>query len=450
MQDRDYIGLSYGKYRDKPNHVLSVEINGSNSYYTYFVGQNVLAKDGRPGSYFAITLRINRYYADVKNIYNLLDAAYNKFILNKIIKNNGVSMSYLIEDFNQENDYLLSLEREIINYLNQFSSNTDLIALTGFPPQVRFTEEICLSDCDSNKIVQKIRTNGAVLISPHFESIATKSILKTKDEEIQRIKEDSQITINNIRAQYSETERTISILKNNLSLEQEKCNGLKISLEDSVKQITNLEKLNKSGKQLQDELKKKTDKLVKIEQILPKITATVKELSSTFNGNVLSGDNCDIIQRKSPQPRKFKVNPIISFSISFINTLLLIFIALIILLPKSCTDKKSQGLADSQNRIQSLESNLVKKEQELKKLQEYTNAIFAEAYIDIDKFTNKKTYLNKGESSKFSLLKVGSFEVDSGLTLNEKGEVKAKDKGTYQIHCVVGDKIVKSRTIEVR
>ena len=69
-QDRDYIGLSYGKYRDKPNHVLSVEINGSNSYYTYFVGQNVLAKDGRPGSYFAITLRINRYYADVKNIYN--------------------------------------------------------------------------------------------------------------------------------------------------------------------------------------------------------------------------------------------------------------------------------------------------------------------------------------------------------------------------------------------
>lgn len=451
-QDRDYIGLSYGKYKDKPNKVLSVEINGDNSYYTYFVGQNVLAKDGRAGSYFALTLRINRYYADVKNIYNLLDAAYNKYILNKILKYNGVVSSYLIEDFIQVNDYLLGLEKEIVNYLNQFSSNTDLLPLSGFPKQVKSVEEICLFDCDSGKITQLIKTSGAIMISPDYPSITLKSIMKKKDDEIQKVKEDGQNAMKEIRAEYSIAEKNITTLKKELEIEKEKADGLRKSLENSNKRVLDLEKLNRSGKQLQDELKKKNDKLGKVEQVLPKISTAVKELSSAFDGNVVRGDDYDTKPQIKPQPRKIKVNSFVSFSVSLLNTILLIFIVSMILLPKSCTDRNNQALADSQNEIQSLKSELANKKQELNKLKEFSEKIFKGARIDVEKFSNEKKYLKKGEESKISLLEIGgSFTVDPGLTITEKGLVKAgTEQGTYKIYYQVGDSVVKSREIEVK
>lgn len=450
-QDRDYIGLSYGKYKDKPNKVLSVEINGENSYYTYFVGQNVLAKDGRAGSYFALTLRINRYYADVKNIYNLLDAAYNKYILNKILIYNGIVSSYLIEDFIQVNDYLLGLEREIVNYLNQFSSNTDLLPLSGFPKQVKSVEEICLFDCDSGKITQLIKTSGAIMISPDYPSITLKSIMKKKDDEIQKVKEDGQNAMKEIRAEYSIAEKNITTLKKELEIEKEKADGLRKSLENSNKRVLDLEKLNRSGKQLQDELKKKNDKLGKVEQVLPKISTAVKELSSAFDGNVVRGDDYDTKPQIKPQP-KIKVNSFVSFSVSLLNTILLIFIVSMILLPKSCTDRNNQALADSQNEIQSLKSELANKKQELNKLQEFSKKIFANARIDVDRFSKAKKHLVKEEESKISLLEIGGlFTVDPGLTITEKGLVKAGNApGTYKIYYQVGDSVVMSREIEVK
>ena len=66
------------------------------TYYTYCRSGNITANDGRAGSYFAITLRINHYYQDIKNIYNLLDAAYNKFIVGTILKvSSGLWLIYL-------------------------------------------------------------------------------------------------------------------------------------------------------------------------------------------------------------------------------------------------------------------------------------------------------------------------------------------------------------------
>ena len=452
-EDRDFIGLYYGKYKDKPNNVLSVEINGGNSYYTYLVSRNVLANDGRSGSYFALTLRVNRYYADVKNIYNLLDAAYNKFILNKIVKDNGTSINYLIEDFNQENGYLQGLEKEIINYLNQFSSNADILPLSGFPEKVISVDELSLLDCDHNKVAQLIKTKGAVLISPNFQSIEVKAIANKKEVEKAQIKNDYQNTIKNIRVEYSEMEKSVSKLKQDLSFEREKCNGLRISLEKSNDRVSELEKLNRNGKQFQDELKRQNDKLEKVGRVIPKISEAAKELASVVSGGVTFGLK-EETSRKQANQRKFKVNSLISFAVSLLNTILLI-VVLIFLMPKSCSDKKLGWLAEDQVAIQdSLGNKLIETQKDLDELKAFSDCVLKGFHIDVSKFSKTTKHLKKGEKTKLSLLDDGKFEVEQGAGLEITGknndEMEAKNVGKFKVFYVIGDKKIASREIEVK
>lgn len=92
--DTNYIETFYGRKSNVPVQMF-VEVrrfaSSTYCYYTYFRIGNVYDNTGRAGSYFALTIRINYYYADIQNIYNLLDAAYNKFIIGSIVDvNEGV------------------------------------------------------------------------------------------------------------------------------------------------------------------------------------------------------------------------------------------------------------------------------------------------------------------------------------------------------------------------
>ena len=69
---------------------LIVEIipsNGINNYYyTYLRGKDIIGRDGRAGSsYFALTLCMNHLYTDLVNLYNVLDASFNKFIVGSVL-----------------------------------------------------------------------------------------------------------------------------------------------------------------------------------------------------------------------------------------------------------------------------------------------------------------------------------------------------------------------------
>jgi len=59
--------------------VLRVETqtfgNVTNCYYSFVKGNGVCDSNGRSGSYFALTLRMNCFYADVQNLYNILKEA---------------------------------------------------------------------------------------------------------------------------------------------------------------------------------------------------------------------------------------------------------------------------------------------------------------------------------------------------------------------------------------
>lgn len=67
------------------------------SYYTFVKGQNVMGYDNRTGSYFALTIRMDAYYADLQNMYKILSAAYEKCASGVSFKNKEKASSSLFK-----------------------------------------------------------------------------------------------------------------------------------------------------------------------------------------------------------------------------------------------------------------------------------------------------------------------------------------------------------------
>ena len=146
--DAKYIEAFYGRKSNVASQMILevMQFGGeTNAYYTYFYyNDKIQDKQNRTGGYFALTLRINYYYADVQNIYNLLEAAFNKYIIGSVLEYTaGGGCRFLVSQLNQANENFLALEKELVHYLMQFSTTISfrsvVLRVTGKTSAVRLT-----------------------------------------------------------------------------------------------------------------------------------------------------------------------------------------------------------------------------------------------------------------------------------------------------------------------
>lgn len=273
-----YIEAFYGNLMNVPS-LLLVEVRPANPegrycYYTY-IHNNILGRDGRIGTaYFALTIRMNMYYADVVNMHNILEAAYNKWIINSILQlqpdNNE---RFAITELNAKDADLKSLEKELQHYLTLFSANEDIIPL--FPIGVNKTNapaQYYLLDGTPQEIYQTIKSFGKAAISKFYpcnqltsygkkleeqmkekERIANEKIQQIQSESAQQVRnaqQDKEESIQNIKQQYANIDKQITELKKQLNIEKEngaqqknalemQCDAQKKELEHFYKLIAN-------------------------------------------------------------------------------------------------------------------------------------------------------------------------------------------------------------------
>lgn len=217
--DNNYIESFYGRKSDVSVQML-VEVkqfgSKANCYYTYLRLDNIKDSSGRAGSYFALTLRLNYYYADILNMYNLLDAAYKKFITGTILETANDGSRYLISDFAQSNKVLTDLEEEIKKYLMQFSKDSDFVPLSGFKANsMSGADSVYLLDCEGKNVANHVKANGNISVSPLYPSSREqRTIQKMKDEimvvnanakqQIVAVQQKAQTDIQNIQSQTTE------------------------------------------------------------------------------------------------------------------------------------------------------------------------------------------------------------------------------------------------------
>jgi len=225
-------------------------------YFTYLRGGNILDIDNRPGSYFALTIRINACYIDLSNIYNVLHTSYEKFILGKILTSNESSSKFLVVDFQQCDDTLKSLEKEIINYLSLFSNNNDFINLDNFATNSKIAiQNINLLECNNKNVLTYLKENGSVSVSPFHPSNQYLEYTRKKEEELEKLKSETQKQIGeekrkseqqiqSLKTEYSNADRKIADLNRQVEIEKSNTYSLKQKLESTQQEYIKNQNLN--------------------------------------------------------------------------------------------------------------------------------------------------------------------------------------------------------------
>lgn len=291
-EDRSYISSFYGPKWDAPE-VMKIDImtfgGVSYCYYSFVKGQNVYDSQGRAGSYFALTLRINAFYSDIQNLYAILKAAYDKICVGLCVQETNDSVRYLLSDFQNVDTRLKELEQRILDYISEFSVSGDIMELNGFSihgkPSMRTFN---LHECSKDVATKAIKQYGKLSISPWFlsesavqtvkrykeESIAAsqkaqqeidtqkkvsqqkieeitiqlqneiEAIKKQSSQELNQYKEKTRLQISQIQA---ENEHKIEEIKNRYVNVDLKIKSLKDSIKEKDKEISRLRQLSRPG-----------------------------------------------------------------------------------------------------------------------------------------------------------------------------------------------------------
>lgn len=185
--DQRYISSFYGPKWDVPE-VLKIDVMsfGGNTYcyYSFVKGQNVCDSQGRAGSYFALTLRINAFYSDIQNIYNILKAACDKLCVGVCLQeNNGIS-KYMLVDFQNVDLQLKDIESHLLNYISEFSVSEDIVSLSGFKLSGQMSSQnLNLHECSPKNALDCVQKSGKLMVSPwYLASSAAKTVAQYKIE----------------------------------------------------------------------------------------------------------------------------------------------------------------------------------------------------------------------------------------------------------------------------
>ncbi|MGM9851457.1 MAG: hypothetical protein ACI306_04870 [Muribaculaceae bacterium] len=235
--DKPYILAFYGLHNQlEASDQMLVEIRDAMAYYTYIYSDNKLQdKDGRPGGYLALTVRINQYYSYIQNIYHLLEAAFNSYIVGHILEPTAGGYRFMIAQFDQDNRNLSELEGELNKYLINFSSNHDFVPLAGLKSNSSSEYvKINPSDATPKKAFDIMKSTGKLSVSAKYPSAKEADIAQKKDSEIQMVKADCQ---KKITATKNES-KTIEDANKNLKKQNDNCVAKINELEATKKDLT--------------------------------------------------------------------------------------------------------------------------------------------------------------------------------------------------------------------
>lgn len=474
--DSRYLSSFYGPKWDVPE-IMKVELialgQQTYCYYTFLKGQNVCDVNGRSGSYIALTLKVNAFYADANNIYNLLKAAYEKMCVGTCVSDNGQMVKYLIPDFNDVAVQLEQIESHIISYISTFSVVSDVVSLSQLRVgQGKMLKNINLAECTSAVALASVQGSGAFLVSPYFlSSSASAKVAQYKETmlvETEKVKADCQYAVQKAEELLAATKEES---QNRIDLLQEQFEQDKNSLNKQHEQ--EIDALKKSYSQFDTERERLEmqigDYSVKLRTAQNAIEASKKE-NKLLNEQVFNlqkelqkqgiGGLCPI-SISGELKKKQKVNRKILFvSVLFVFFLMLLGGLYFGLSRSIQMSKENKELKSQVKTLEAQRKSLDRENTELKKNKNVqqqvsstsTNATEVDYSIDIKEFTRFHKYASKGE---ILTVRIKPEEIPTGKLqcdgLRVKGlKIHAIKTGTFTVNYLVDGVKMASRTIEVK
>lgn len=375
--DAKYIEAFYGRKSSVSSQMLLevMQFGGeTNAYYTYYYNGKLQEKGGRSGGYFALTLRINYYYVDIQNIYNLLEAAFKKYIIGSVLENTaGGGCRFKISQFNQANDTLTDLENEMVHYLMRFSSDQDFVSLSGFKSNGQNEcGMINLLEAAPNVVLTHVKSTGKISVSSLYPSSKEQQIIDKMNAEIKAVNSNAQQQISavqqkaqqdvltaqkekeqgilDVKNEYKEADKIIKTLKiendkaikdnERLNREVQKLNNNLINAQEKIKNYDNLQNELNNRNAVLDNIKKEISRLGSI----PTIDNPGSKKTQIKNHEK---ENSDYSWGREQPIQSGTILNIYWKKLIFPSILLLVIILIAISIFKSCNGKDNNSVSFS-------------------------------------------------------------------------------------------------------
>ena len=195
QSDSTYFGTLY--INSKENMKFDIRLNKTDSkiyaYYHYLVYNTINDYDGRTGSYFGLTIRLDSFCIDFRTIYNVLDIIYRKKIVGTILKEvNGGRLQFTCPSFDKRDAELSDLEKTIRNLLGTSLYNSDFRSIPSMPTGKGLIK-LNWDDASQSNVIQAVGQYAFCSISSEYES---QSVIARLKEEYQRGSASRQNEIN--------------------------------------------------------------------------------------------------------------------------------------------------------------------------------------------------------------------------------------------------------------
>ncbi len=136
QMDKNYQGLFYKK--SDTDVMLRAEIRkgdlGLASYYTYLRYDNIVARSGRTGSYFGMTVCMEGHICnDIPTMYDILDKLFRNKIVGTILQRTKNGYNYLWDDFQSRDKELKAIEESFGQmFMANINFEEDLVQIKSF------------------------------------------------------------------------------------------------------------------------------------------------------------------------------------------------------------------------------------------------------------------------------------------------------------------------------
>ena len=237
--DRFYYETFYSN-RERENG-LWIEVRPSDDvlyvYYSYVIRENVLEKDSRPGSHFGLSLRLSVYCRNVFGIYEILDATFDNFFRDKLIKvNAGNTYRFLQnpQEFgkNKHTEIEQFVEKQLKNFFHEEDFVPINITHSGSSPK-----KVNLLDAKYYKTeIEATLANGPVFLSEKEPTISIKQEFQKKELEISELQ-------NSIKEKEKEMAKNKRNHENKISEKNRELEQIKKETNDSKEKLKQIKKI---------------------------------------------------------------------------------------------------------------------------------------------------------------------------------------------------------------
>lgn len=316
QEDSQYCQLFDNSHiKDEIRFVVEVRKGANGKWYTYYTYcryTNVLDVDGRSGAYIGLTIRLNAYYANLRNLYTVLEATFYAKVVGLLVKKSGNSFQYLVGDFkNSQQSILNNVEKSLGTMLAGVITSSEV-----FPIDSSFStggNEI-IKGLDDNQYsiarMADVKRTGRLVFASSVEIDKISKLNKEFDLRQQALKDDLQKEVSQIRGELDDANHKNNSLKESLS---QKMGQIEMLQNESKQLKDTIESKEKEKSELIDRIESFSSIQAKINQLQNQITQLKTERNDLISKLKASDDTrnkLDVnVQRLEGEIQRLKHTP---------------------------------------------------------------------------------------------------------------------------------------------